>query len=491
MTQTTIRCLTCTSTVPWGPHCPECGAYLEFAGDPPWRPTPEGVEPAAKAPADPVVDLDTSPPVEVTVVEETVREVIEVRGSTLPAPAPVPEPAPAAASTRARSYVGTIGALVAGLVLVPILWWAVGGVIGVASAVVFLVWALVLWPRRGVTQSEQPVPSVQTVETVETLAVTETLVAPTVPLLVEARAPQTLERRTIETTRPLAVTTIKGDTPCTRCLRMNTSERAYCTWCGAPMADALLAPTTQAVEPSAPAASEEQKRRQRARLSRSWRAPILVLTLAGVLVSSILFALFGPGAFQFRFGLTNIYQLINTFIDPYAGNQVDVADVTASSTTRGTSPRDILGPDATTFWVSAPTTEQGAGTELTFLFDDVYTINRMVILPGIQNGVFDTRGVSTPRDITLTFDDGSTAQARLDLVQNQSDLQQLVRFPKETTQTVRLTIDSVYPPRTPSMQTMSEVAISGVRFLTPPAPPQFIRLPNDIQPRDSLPGTTS
>jgi hypothetical protein len=486
MTQTTIRCLTCTSTVPWGPHCPECGAYLEFAGDPPWRPTPEGIEPSPEAPAATVVDLDTTPQAEVMVTEETVRDVVEVRTSTVPAPVS----APAATSTRSGTYAGTIGALAAGLVLVPILWWAVGGVIGVASAVVFVVWALVLLPRRQPTVTEQPVPSVETVEAV-TVTVTETLTAPAEPLLVEARAPQTLDRRTVETTRPLITRTVEGDTPCSRCSRMNTRERAYCTWCGAPMADALLAPTTKAVEPSAPVAPEEQKRRQRAGLSRSWRTPILVLTLAGVLVSSILFALFGPGAFQFRFGLTNIYQLINTFIDPYAGSQAVVEDVVATSNTRGTSPRDILGPDATTFWASVPSEAQGAGEQLAFWFDDTYTINRMAILPGIQNGVFDTRAVASPKDITLTFDDGTSVQAKLDLVQTESDLQQLVRFPKVTTETVRLRIDSVYPPRTPSTNILSEVAISGVRFLTPPAPPEFIRLPNDIQPRDSLPGTTS
>lgn len=486
MTQTTIRCLTCTSTVPWGPHCPECGAYLEFAGDPPWRPTPEGFEAPTEAPAATVVDLDTAPPADEIVVEETVQDVIEVRSSTVAAPVSAPD----AVVTRSGSFAGTIGALVAGIVLVPILWWAVGGVIGVASAVVFAVWALVLVPRRRPTLTEQPVPPVETVEAVE-VSITETVTAPPEPLLVEARAPQTLERRTVETTRPLVTTMAEGDTPCTRCSRMNTRERAYCTWCGAPMTDALLAPTTKAVEPSAPVAPEEQRRRKRAGLSRSWRTPILVLTLAGVLVSSILFALFGPGAFQFRFGLTNIYQLINTFIDPYAGSQAVVEDVVATSSTRGTSPRDILGPDATTFWVSVPSEAQGAGEELAFWFDDTYTINRMVILPGIQNGVFDTRAVASPKDITLTFDDGTSVQAQLDLVQTESDLQQLVRFPKVTTETVRLRIDSVYPPRTPSTDIVSEVAVSGVRFLTPPAPPQFIRLPNDIQPRSSLPGTTS
>lgn len=490
MPLTTIHCLTCTSTVPWGPHCPECGAYLEFAGDPPWRPTPVGVATdvtVGSTIADIAETESHETPADSGVVEEVSREVLEVRSTPSPAPLPAAVPTP----TRSGGYAGTIGALLAGAVLVPLLWWAVGGVIGVATAAVFLVWAAVLWPRRSAVAPQEPAAPPTVLEVTEVIDVTTLAAVPSESMLIEARAPQALDRRTVETTRPMAVSTVTGDTPCTRCSRLNTRERAYCTWCGTPMDAALLAPATTAVEPAAPVAKEEEKRRKRRGLSRSWRTPILVLTLVGVLLSSIVFALFGPGAFQFRFGLTNIYQLINTFIDPYAGNQVDVSDVTASSTTRGITPRDILGPDATTFWVSAPEADQGAGTELDFTFDGTYTINRMVILPGIQNGVFDPRGVSTPRDITLTFDDGTTATAQLDLVQSEADMQQLVRFPKVTTQTVQLTIDSVYPPRTPSTQTLSEVAISGIRFLTPPAPPQFIRLPNDVQPRNSLPGTTS
>lgn len=477
MTLTTIRCTMCTSTVPWGPHCPECGAYLEFAGDPPWRPEP--VEPPRESSPpdqDEVAALLDGTTVTATVVDEV----------------GAPEPASAAARPASRPFpTGTIGALVAAAVIAPIIWWAVGPILGVSTGLVLLIWSAVLWPRRTSTVSTAPPPVeevlvaegvVTPVETPETLAEE--------PVEVQARAPQALPRRTVESTRALVLDDPAGSVLCAECTRLNPEDRHYCIWCGSLLPEHAVAPSTTAHDQAPSVAADVQSDRQQRRLSRSWRAPIIVLSLLGVLLASIAFALFGPGAFQVRFGLTTVYQLVNQFIDPYSGNQADVVEVTASSTTRGTSPRDVLGSDAATYWVSAPSSTQGAGESLTFTFDDVYTINRLVILPGIQNGVFDIRGVATPRDITLTFDDGTTAQARLSLVQNQSDLRQLVRFPKVATQTVRLTIDTVYPPRTPSNEFLSEVAISGVRFLAPPSPPEIIRLPTDIQPRTSLPGTT-
>ncbi|MFM8895355.1 MAG: hypothetical protein ACKOE2_08270, partial [Actinomycetales bacterium] len=42
-----ILCTKCQSTVPWAAHCPHCWAYLEFAGDPPWRPDGEAADEAA------------------------------------------------------------------------------------------------------------------------------------------------------------------------------------------------------------------------------------------------------------------------------------------------------------------------------------------------------------------------------------------------------------------------------------------------------------
>jgi hypothetical protein len=40
--QPDITCKRCGTVTTWNPFCPTCGAYLEFAGDPPWVPDEEG-----------------------------------------------------------------------------------------------------------------------------------------------------------------------------------------------------------------------------------------------------------------------------------------------------------------------------------------------------------------------------------------------------------------------------------------------------------------
>lgn len=479
MTFTTIHCTTCTSTVPWGPHCPECGAYLEFAGDPPWRPEPPDLVREA-----PVIDTSVDATPLTPVMIETIT-VAEERPEHQ-------QPVAVQQSLHRRSYLGTLTVLVAGAVITPIMWWVAGQIIGVMTGVVFLVWATVLWPaRKAPALAAPPATAPEVTPAVHPAQVMAEVTIQEEPPQVQARAPQSLPHRVIESTRTLVLVEPEGSVPCLTCTRLNTDDRHYCAWCGGVLPETFIAPSTTAVEPTPATNAGGGPKRRRRRLSRSWRTPIMVLTLGGVLLGAIAVSLFGPGAFQVRFGMTTVYQLINQFIDPYAaGMPVDVEEVTATSSTRGVSPQNVLGPDATTFWVSSPSSTQGAGTQLLFTFSGAYTINRMVILPGIQNGVFDVRGVATPHEITLTFDDGSTVEAELELIQTDGDLQQLVHFPKVTTKTVLLTIDSVYPPRTPSSEMVSEVAISGVRFLTPPVPPQIIKLPTDVQPRDSLPGTT-
>jgi len=192
-----------------------------------------------------------------------------------------------------------------------------------------------------------------------------------------------------------------------------------------------------------------------------------------------------------RFGMTQVYELVNQFIDPYSGKPATIESATATSSLRGTDAQFGAGGDASNFWASAPSTTFGAGQALTFTFDEPSTINRMVILPGIQNGVFEPRAVATPETITLTFDDGTTAQATLDPIRTESDLQQLVSFSRVTTRNVVLRVDTVYAPRQYDPSSQGMVAISGLRFLIPPEPPAVFNLPTDIQPRTSLPGTTS
>lgn len=484
MTSTTIRCTTCTSLVPWAPHCPQCGAYLEFAGDPPWRPAPEEFATSEADAAALTPDEDAT-----VMAAELSPEVISARTAGVPDATPA-TPGPTAPSRG--SFAGTIGVLVAGAVISPLIWWSVGAVLGAATAVVFAVWALVLWPRR--IESAPPVmvpPTPVAFVEADEVAVSTDLGPPP---QVQARPPQALARRTVETTRPIATRAPEGDVPCPSCSRMNVTERSYCLWCGMPLTDASLAPDTVPVletEVADETKTNTGQRRLRRGPSRSWYAPIVVLTLLGVVLSTVVFTVFGPGAFRVRFGMTTVYQLINQFIDPYAGAEVPIEAATATTTLRGTTPKDAIGGDATTFWASAPSPQQGAGNELTFTFDGESTINRMVIFPGIQNRILDSRAVATPRNITLTFDDGTTVSEELAPLSSTGDLQQLVRFAKTTTRTVRLTINTVYPPRSEPDDLPTEVALSGIQFLMPPVPPTFLNLPTDVQPRTSLPGMVS
>lgn len=548
MAKTTIHCTKCGSTVPWAPHCAACGAYLEFAGEPPWQPGPvNDVESTEHDEHHAAADA-----VEVAVVEETVVTAEVATGAqqqadpnaTMPAEKPSSGPIASIAvigagviltpilwwstnhviaiaasvvflvwaavlaprgggnggSRASQGPIASIVLLVIGAIVTPILWWTTSHVIAIAAAVVFLVWAVILWPRR----SDTPAPSEPVIPqtTITEAAIVEVIVEealieePPAPEVL-ARAPQALPTRVVEATRPMTQRGPDGDVPCLSCLRLNTVDARYCRWCGVPIDVERLAPATTAVTDGAAGTestpSEKRKgKRARRGLSRSWRAPLLLLTLAGVFLASISLALFGPGAFRVQLGLTRVYQAINEFIDPYSGDQADVESVTASSSLRGTTPGDAQGSDGTTYWASAASTDMGAGSELVVTFTQPYTINRMVILPGIQNTKFDPRAVATPRDITLTFDDGSTTSARLSLLQSEGDAQQLVRFPRVTTQNVTLRIDSVYPPLGEDAGSrVSEVAISGLRFLIPPAPPALINVPTEIQPRNSLPGTTS
>ena len=495
MTYTAIKCRTCTSTVPWGPHCPECGAYLEFAGDPPWSPAPEGVQ--IPGPDDTTI---ASAAVIVGTAPDAVGQVREVASVRIAEVAPrIPDPDTAGEAQRRGSFAGTLGVLVAGAAVAPLIWWAVGPILGVATAVVFVVWALVLWPRQHALpqppdEPEAPVGVVEVVEVVEVdtqVIVGQTTEAPAQPEVM-ARPPQSLVRRTVEATRPMTTKQAEGDVPCPSCSRLNVADRSYCTWCGVPLLDATLAPDTVPVlEAGTPTAASRKQNAPRRGPSRSWYGAIVVLTLLGVLISTIIFSVFGPGAFRVRFGMATVYQTINQFIDPFAGRNAAIDTATATTSLPGTQAADALGGDATSFWASMPSATQGAGNELTFTFTEESTINRMVIFPGIQNRILDTRAVATPRAITLRFDDGSTFSDVLEPLDNEADLQQLVRFPRVTTRTVRLTIDTVYPPRNTPDDVETEVAISGIEFIQPPAPPTILNLPTKLEPRTSLPGTLS
>jgi hypothetical protein len=235
--------------------------------------------------------------------------------------------------------------------------------------------------------------------------------------------------------------------------------------------------------------AQREKAKHARRLTRSWRTPIIVFTLLGVFVSSVVFALFGPNAFRVQFGLTQVYQSINEFINPTAGTLVTPVNVVASSSLDGTLAIAASGGDARTFWASAPSLGHGAGSTLEFTLSDIVTIDRMLILPGIQGSQFGIRSLATPKDIKLTFMDGSTFETQLLRVNADRDFRQLVEFPRTRTNTVTMEIVTVYPPAGESLESWGEVAISGVEFISPPAPPQFLRLPTEMPSPRNLPGS--
>ena len=61
--QPDITCKRCGTVTTWNPFCPTCGAYLEFAGDPPWTPDEEeGTTAASSTTTDPTANQFAAEP---------------------------------------------------------------------------------------------------------------------------------------------------------------------------------------------------------------------------------------------------------------------------------------------------------------------------------------------------------------------------------------------------------------------------------------------
>jgi hypothetical protein len=206
-----------------------------------------------------------------------------------------------------------------------------------------------------------------------------------------------------------------------------------------------------------------------------------------IVLSTLLIAFFGPGALQLRGGITRVYQQISQWLDPFTGDEQAIELVTASSSLPGTDPNLMAGADVRTFWASNSEPGFGIGTTITFELADSSVIDRMIIFPGIQGPQFDTRALATPREITLTFDDLSSKTVELAVVDDTQSLRQLVEFDPVATQTVTMTIDTVYPPRDASSGDIGEVAISGIEFLKIPAAPPLIGVQQGMR-EPKLPG---
>lgn len=494
-----ITCTRCSSTVPWGPYCPECSAYLEFAGDPPW-------DPSTSQTREPQIDEEPTP-IEVVTSESLVEEVIPdevivdeyTAAKVVEVPAEFEElfrPEEQAPTSRisVKKIVELAGIALFGAVVVYSAsqlsnWWVAG-----AAGIFILGWGALLigswFSVRQPTVVEPVKLSVSEVIARQRPEFTEELhVERAPPSVLEARAPQELPSQVVERTVATTTRTVRGDTACAACGRLNESTRIFCDWCGTPMPGVELQPAMVDIEILNEAAAEEEKAKRSRQLTRSWRTPILVFSLLGVFVSAIIFTLFGPNSFRVQFGLTQVYQSINQFVNPRSGVLVTPVDAEASSSLKGTTAAAALGGDARNFWASDSNYGLGVGTTLDFTLSQETIIDRMLILPGIQGKQFGIRALATPKDIKLTFMDGSTFETKLLGVTTDRDFRQLVAFPQTRTNTVKLEILTVYPPVGESVGSWGEVAISGVEFISPPLPPQFLRLPTEMREPGNLPGT--
>lgn len=307
-----------------------------------------------------------------------------------------------------------------------------------------------------------------------------------------SRPPQPVERTVKAGRVKHANHGAERDVACLSCGRLNIATHRLCEYCGASMEGAQVKPPVEPVLETRVLETEEQekkkRRRRRSSPSKSWRAPVAVIAVIGVVVAAFAFAFFGPSAFQFRFGTVRVYQLVARWINPYLGETASVATVTSSSNLTGADATEAGFGDARTFWASAPAKGYGAGSELVFTFDQPTEIDRMVIFPGIQNGQFDIRALATPKDITLEFQDGTTLDTTLAEIESAQQQRQLITFDPEKTGWVKLTINTVFPPRGQPADGVGSVALSGSQFLESPAAPQFFGVQDGVR-APALPGT--
>ena len=418
--KTNITCTRCGTVTTWTPYCPGCGAYLEFAGDPPWMPEPQIPDDDAEGagyeagPLDPTTGATTAatdtPPsagattaaadataTDATKVATTATDAAATATATAAAAeaeAAAPDATSETAATDATAPEATEGGrrkrhARADSTPKPTHphrrfggedpWWR-------------------FWDRADKHPAAPPPPTPEPTEIAGPHEgdapdpFTYVVVAPEVPATVSAESPARQEeapKRTIPIGRPDDLG-VPGGIPCPHCRFRNYVDASYCARCGYPLRSAVPEAWTPA---NVLAPSEKPPRRT------DWS--FLVLVGIGVFILGVI--LFAPPGEPVRAGIGNVIRSFAYWLDPDLGTPATIASVDASSTGYGNPATAVVGDDARYFWASEPSKEWGAGTSLTFKLSSPATIDRMVIKPGIQNGQFAVRALATPENLTLIF----------------------------------------------------------------------------------------
>jgi hypothetical protein len=393
-----ITCTRCGTVTTWTPYCPGCGAYLEFAGDPPWMPEPRIPDDDAEGAgyqAGPVDD-DATP-------TATAGTTTAAASSTTPPPR-APATAPATDAVPTPPATGATGPNAAPVTEEPD-GSRTPDTADTSSAParpqrrfggVDPWWRFWDRPEDHRESAAPPAPAPATPEGPregdESAPFTYVVVAPDVPATVSAESParqEEAQKRTIPVGRPDDLG-VPGGIPCPQCRFRNYVDASYCARCGY----ALRSAVPETWTPSTVLAPSEKPPRRT-----DWS--FLLLVGLGILVIVAIF--FAPPGKPVRETIGNGIRSFAYWLDPDLGTPATVDQVEATSTGYGNPATSIVGDDPRTFWASAPSASLGAGTAMTFTFTQPTMIDRMVIRPGIQNGQFAVRALATPENLTLIF----------------------------------------------------------------------------------------
>ena len=380
-----ITCQRCGTRTTWTPYCPGCGAYLEFAGVPPW--TPPAPDPATD-------DYDSS---------DSLPETPSHDDESKPghSPEPVPGQAPVDQSEQTASvgahheHSDTDGESTDGGGADddteadesppakvrrgnPDPWWK-------------------LWARPIIEEPDKPPPAEAPLDSHEHASTHEeesagVVVPRDVPATIQSEEPakaiQATER-TIAVGRGGGLGPLDG-TPCPRCGFRNEATAHFCARCGLDFAVVVQATraTQQAAGGTATAVSPPQRR--------DWA----LIAFIAFLIAILLLVVTSPAP---RNAVAHAFRSVAYWIAPTAGQTAPYDAIQASSTGFGSPASALAGNTTATYWASAISPNFGAATTLNFRLVDNYPLDRMLIQPGIQNGVLDVRALATPAEVHLTF----------------------------------------------------------------------------------------
>ncbi|MDA2988214.1 MAG: hypothetical protein O2815_03960, partial [Actinomycetota bacterium] len=205
--------------------------------------------------------------------------------------------------------------------------------------------------------------------------------------------------RTLQATeRTIAVAQVGGlgpadGIPCRRCGFRNEPTAHFCARCGLDFTQAAGATAKDQDKPADESEGRAPPRRK------DWALVGFIALVVGIL----LFVLLAPQPNPIYNAGASAFRALAYWVAPAAGQSAPYDAIRASSTGFGSPAKALAGNSTATYWASDILPNFGEGSTIVFRLNDNYLLDRMLIQPGIQNGVLDVRALATPQQLTLTF----------------------------------------------------------------------------------------